>query len=62
MSYNPESFQRELATYKLPWYLTGLKLTLCSFGGLVEGQPESIVHDIENMVRAYIEKVIEANG
>ena len=25
---------------------------------IVDGQPESIVHDIENMVRTYIEKVI----
>jgi hypothetical protein len=25
---------------------------------IIDGQPESIVHDIENMVRSYIEKVI----
>lgn len=25
---------------------------------IIEGQPESIVQDIENMVRSYIEKVI----
>ena len=43
---------------KLSWQLTGINLTLCIFGGLVDGQPESIVQDIENMVRAFIEKVI----
>lgn len=28
----------------------------------LEGQPDSIVHDIENMVRSYIEKVLSARN
>lgn len=34
------------------------KINLSIDLGVVEGQPESIVQDIENMVRSYIEKVI----
>ena len=35
-------------------------MTLMSYlGQCVEGQPESIVQEIENMVRSFIEKVIQ---
>jgi len=33
-------------------------LNFCNFLKIAEGQAESIVQDIENMVRAFIEKVM----
>lgn len=39
------------------YYLISCELTHSCWDS-VEGQPESIVHDIENMVRSFIEKVI----
>ncbi|GAB2275710.1 hypothetical protein Dimus_010463 [Dionaea muscipula] len=43
-----------------------VNLTLIDLPGLtkvaVEGQPDCIVQDIENMVRSYVEKVTESCG